>query len=141
RVSGTTGLRCDMPGASTRGPSYSGLVVEIADASGPPAVPTPKIARKSARLNGASHMFDLTFSGATAAGLASTNVLITGPGGYSARATMVNLLFNSDGTQVATYRIDGIEATGSYSISVDGVDVGRATLFYLVPVKWEAAGT
>jgi hypothetical protein len=139
RVSGTTGLRCDMPASPTRGPSFSGLVVEIADGGGPPPVPTPKIARKSVRLNGASHMFDLTFSGATAAGLASTNVLITGPGGYNARATMTNVLFNSDGSQTATYQIDGIEATGSYSISVDGVDVGRATLFYLVPVKWEAA--
>jgi hypothetical protein len=141
RVSGTTGLRCDMPASAMRGPSFSGLVVEMADGGGPPAVPTPKIARKSVRLNGPSHEFDLTFSGATAAGLASTNVLITGPGGYSARATMVNVLFNSDGTQTASYRIDGIEATGSYSISVDGVDVGRATLFYLVPVKWEAAAT
>jgi hypothetical protein len=102
-------------------------------------VPTPKIARKSVRLKAASHLFDLTFSGATAAGLASTDVLISGPGGYSARATMVGVMFNADGSQVATYRIDGIEATGSYSISVDGVDVGRATLFYLVPVKWEAA--
>jgi hypothetical protein len=140
RVSGTTGLRCDMPLSPTRGPSYSGLVVAVADGGGgAPAAPTPKIARKSVRLNGPSHQFDLTFSGATAAGLASTNVLITGPGGYSARATMVGVLFNSDGSQTATYRIDGIEATGSYSISVDGVDVGRATLFYLVPVKWEAA--
>jgi len=128
-----------MPASPTRGPSFSGLVVEMADGGGPPAVPTPKMARKSVRLNGPSHEFDLTFNGATAAGLASTDVLISGPGGYSARATMVGVLFNSDGSQTATYRIDGIEATGSYSISVDGVDVGRATLFYLVPVKWEAA--
>jgi hypothetical protein len=52
---------------------------------------------------------------------------------------MVNVLFNTDGTQVATYRIDGVETTSSYSISVDGVDVGRTTLFFLVPVRWEPA--
>jgi hypothetical protein len=90
-------------------------------------------------LKGASHLFDLTFNGATAAGLASTDVLVSGPGGYSARATMAGILFNSDGTQVATYRIDGIEATGTYAISVDGVNVGNPTFFFLVPVKWEMA--
>jgi hypothetical protein len=90
-------------------------------------------------LNGPSHTFDLAFNGATAAGLASTDVLVTGPGGYSARARMVNVLFNADGRQVATYQIDGVEATGSYSVSVDGVDVGRTTLFYLLPIKWKAA--
>jgi hypothetical protein len=137
-VTGTTSLRYDMPPAPARGPSFSGLVVSVSN-SGPAPTPTPKLKRGSVRLKGTSHTFDLTYSGATAAGLASTNVQVTGPGGYSARATMVNVLFNTDGTQVATYRIDGVETTSSYSISVDGVDVGRTTLFFLVPVKWEPA--
>jgi hypothetical protein len=138
RVSGTTGLRCDMPASPSREPSYSGLVVEVA-ADATPKIATPALVRQCFRLNGPSHTFDLAFNGATAAGLASTDVLVTGPGGYSARARMVNVLFNADGRQVATYQIDGVEATGSYSVSVDGVDVGRTTLFYLLPIKWEAA--
>jgi len=145
-VSGTTGLQYRMPASPTRGPSFSGMVVEVADGGViPQTIASAQFVRKSVRIVGPSQTFDVAYSSGggsvvTAVSMAEKTVLVSGPGGYSARALLAGATPGADGTSViATYRVDGIETTGTYAVSVDGVTVAKPTLFYLLPIKWEMA--
>jgi hypothetical protein len=144
-VSGTDVLKYQMPPAPTKNASFSGLVVEESSGGGGSAsqMGAATYLRKSIRLTGAAgQMFDLSFANGggrvvTAAGLASTAVTLSGPGGYSALATLVGFSTTDPSNTIVTYRIDGVESTGSYAISVGGQAVAKPTLFFLTPIKWE----
>lgn len=133
-VSGTTEVQYEMPGTQTRAASFSGVVIEASEDIAPSGT---DFIRSSVKLSGASQTFDLAFSGlaAAVAKISSTPVVVTGPNGFSAVASLLGI--NTSGPSfVGTYRLDGIDVTGSYTISYNGQQVGRATFFYLRPVIW-----
>jgi hypothetical protein len=133
-VSGTTGVEYGMPASQTRGASFSGVVIEESD----DLAPATEYIQQSVKLSGATQTFDLAFNGQfdlTAAKMATQTVVVNGPAGFSEVASLLKLTSTDDGT-VATYKLDGIDVTGSYSIFVNGRQVGRATFFYLRPVIW-----
>jgi hypothetical protein len=134
-ISGTTALEYTMPNSQSRAASFSGVVIEASDLI--PA--TTRFVRKSVRLKGASQTFALAFPGLdaeTAGSLATQPIVVTGPRGFSAVATLLDLTSNDQGV-VATYELDGIDVTGTYCISVNGQIIARPTFFYLRPVIWE----
>lgn len=133
-VSGTTGVEYGMPASQTRGASFSGVVIEESD----DLAPATELIQQSVKLSGATQTFDLAFNGQfdlTAAKMATQTVVVNGPAGFSEVASLLKLTASDDGT-VGTYKLDGIDVTGSYSIFVNGRQVGRATFFYLRPVIW-----
>lgn len=133
-VSGTTGLEYQMPGTQSRAASFSGVVIEASDDIAPSG---SDFMRSSVKLSGISQTFDLAFSGlaATAGKISTQPVVVTGPKGFSAVASLLQIR-SSDQGLVGTYRLDGIDVTGTYSIFVNGQQVVRATFFYLRPVIW-----
>jgi hypothetical protein len=140
-VGGTTALTYRMPLCPTRGPSFSGMVIEAEDTlvpPQPPPAPPATLVRSSIRLTGSSQTFDIAYgappAGRETAPLALSNVLITSVGGFAAQASLVGI---NAATNVATYRIDGIAATGRYTISINDQSLGDLTLFNLRPQRWE----
>jgi hypothetical protein len=142
-MTGSDVLTYRMPPSNTRGPSFSGMVVSVGGGPVVPQVvlPPASFVRSSVQMSGASQAFNLAFapgSTLTAAGLAASFVTLSGPGGYEARAALAGVTFGKNGGAVATYKVDGIDVTGSYRIMVGGAqDVAKPTFFYLVPIKWE----
>jgi len=133
-VSGTTEVQYQMPGTQTRGASFSGVVIEASEDIAPSST---DFIRSAVRLSGASQTFDLAFSGigATATSISTMPVVVTGPNGFSAVASLLQVNPSDQGL-VGTYRLDGIDVTGSYTIFYNGQQVARATFFYLRPVIW-----
>jgi hypothetical protein len=147
-VAGTTSLRIDMPNGGGRGPSFSGLLIEAKQVAPPTPPPSPdplppinaRFVRGSVRLVGSGQTFDIAYDDADAStqGLGTGGVVLAGPRGFGAVATLVSLNSRRDGPGlIATYRVEGVSVTGSYDVSVRGQHVANVTLFYLRPVLWD----
>jgi hypothetical protein len=143
-VSGTTGLTYRMPPSDSRGPSFSAVVIEASPSVAPPTpVPfeTASFVRSSVRITGSAQTFQIAYgdssSAITAARLAQQEVLVTGAGGFAARAKLVAVGdFSTGNSVVATYSVDGIAFTSRYTVSVLGNPIAGVTLFYLRPQWW-----
>jgi hypothetical protein len=146
-VGGTTGLIYRMPQCPTRGPSFSSVVIEQGPSIAPPplpaVLPTARFVRSSVRLSGSSQTFDIAYhdaAGIDVATLDGTNVLVSGPDGFSALASLVKVTGVGRATdRVATYRIDGMRVTAGYTIYFAQQPVATVTLFYLRPENWTVA--
>lgn len=153
-VAGTTSVTCRMPPSPTRGPSFSGVVISVADGGGggevtpqppPPPVPPPATARfirGSIRLVGSGQTFDVAYDNdaepVTAASVAAVDLLVTGPRGFAADAVVVGFAPGAPGEPtIITYRVEGVDATSRYSIAANGEHLANTTLFHLRPVVWE----
>jgi len=139
-VSGTTSVSYSMPQCPTRGPSFSGVVIEEADFSQPSA-PKPTFARGSVRFSGTAQLFDIGYApiaDVPTSALAAQELEVTGPRGFLAIASLIDTRPGKHGLGVvATYRIEGIDLTASYTISLAGQKVATATFFHLRPIIWE----
>ena len=150
-VQGTTSLTYRMPQGVTRGPSFSGMVIEEATAGGTTPQPTPgpgplpaaaKFLRSSVRLTGSSQTFDIAYGNPDGVDLEMVKrqpVYVHGPAGYAALATLVNVSGRlPGGGRIATYRLDWMDVTSRYAISLnEGPPAAHVTLFHLRPMGWD----